>query len=233
LDVLRYLRQNTMNHQPHWNHTNASKFHKRHHGIDGRWWMCLQRRNAILPGMMDRHVYIRALAVALFALPGTLMWAHTTQTGIGEQLPMLTLRGLNGPARSLATFRGRPLLINVWASWCGPCRQEMASLERLAWRNEGRDFAIIGVSTDDDAQAAVLLLRDTRATISHFIDVNRQMETLLGASRIPLTVLVDGQGRLLARFYGAQQWDSAPALQLLHDALVTHKLRQAGPSVFP
>ena len=180
-----------------------------------------------------RRISIGAILLVMLGAGGAQAPAHAAPTGIGAQLPTLTLRGLNGPARSLAAFRGRPLLINVWASWCGPCRQEMASLERLAWRNEGRDFAIIGVSTDDDVQAATVLLRNTRATISHFIDVDRQVETLLGASRIPLTVLLDGHGRVLARFYGAQQWDGAPALQLLHDALVTHKLREAGPPVLP
>ncbi len=172
-----------------------------------------------------------AVVLALhLCLAGT---ALAREAAVGEQLPAVTLHGLNGPSLPLAAFRGRPLVINVWASWCGPCRQEMASLERLAWRNEGRDFAIIGISTDDDAQQALDLLRNTRATISHFIDVRRQMETLLGASRIPVTVLVDGRGRLLARVYGAQQWDSQSSLQLLHDAFVLHKPRQAGPTVLP
>ena len=109
----------------------------------------------------------------------------------------------------------------------------MASLERLAWRNGGRDFAIIGISTDDDAQQALNLLHSTHATISQFIDVRQQLETVLGASRIPVTVLVDGRGRLLARIYGAQQWDSPSALQLLHDTFVLHKLRETGPAVLP
>ncbi|MGO9423980.1 MAG: TlpA family protein disulfide reductase, partial [Steroidobacteraceae bacterium] len=53
---------------------------------------------------------------------------------VGGTLRDETLQGLNGPPRNLRAFRGRPLIINVWASWCGPCREEMASLERLAWR---------------------------------------------------------------------------------------------------
>lgn len=159
--------------------------------------------------------------------------AHAAMIPIGQPLPELTLQGLNGPAKSLAAFRGRPLLINVWASWCVPCRQEMASLERLAWRDEGRDFAIIGISTDDDPQQALVLLSNARATISQFIDVRQQMETLLGASRIPLTTLVDAQGRVLARYYGSREWDSPAMLKLLRSTFGAHELRKTGAPVLP
>ena len=82
------------------------------------------------------------------------------------------MRGLNGPARNLDEFRGRPLLINVWASWCGPCRAEMASLERLAWLDETHYFTIIGISTDDYIDKAQTALKESNATITHFIDQN-------------------------------------------------------------
>ena len=135
---------------------------------------------------------------------------------VGAILHDATLHGLNGPARALRSFRGRPLLINVWASWCGPCKQEMASLERLAW--QARDFAIIGISTDDYADKADGLLKSSNATISHYIDHDLQMENMLGASHLPLTVLVDANGRILQKVYGARQWDGADALRLLADA---------------
>jgi thiol-disulfide isomerase/thioredoxin len=134
---------------------------------------------------------------------------------IGQTLPDATLQGLNGPAQTLAHFRGRPLIINVWASWCGPCRAEMASLERLAWRAGGRDFAIIGISTDDYPEQALRLLKLSNATISQFIDTRMEMEHMLGASRLPLTVLVSADGRVAEKVYGARQWDSADALQLI------------------
>ncbi len=84
--------------------------------------------------------------------------APPEEVAIGQPLRDATMRGLNGPVRKLSEFRGRPLLINVWASWCGPCRAEMASLERLAWLDDTRYFTIIGISTDDyvdKAQAAL------------------------------------------------------------------------------
>jgi len=127
------------------------------------------------------------------------------------------LEGLNGPPRRLSAFRGRPLIINVWASWCGPCREEMASLERLAWRDGEQYFAIIGISTDDDADRAKVMLKNANATISHFIDSDLQMENMLGASRLPLTVLIDADGRVLEKVYGARQWDGADSLRLIDE----------------
>src|ERR1700693_2581886 len=136
---------------------------------------------------------------------------------IGGTLRDATLQGLNGRSQRLSAFRGRPLIINVWASWCGPCREEMASLERLAWRDREQYFSIIGISTDDDADKARGLLKNANATISHFIDSGLQMENMLGASRLPLTVLVDADGRVLEKVYGARQWDGPDALRLIDD----------------
>jgi thiol-disulfide isomerase/thioredoxin len=134
---------------------------------------------------------------------------------IGGTLRDATLKGLNGPSRRLRAFRGKPLLINVWASWCGPCREEMASLERLAWREGKQYFAIIGISTDDYADKAEALLKTANATISHFIDTRLEMENMLGASKLPLTVLVDADGRVLAKVYGARQWDAPEELRFI------------------
>jgi thiol-disulfide isomerase/thioredoxin len=150
-----------------------------------------------------------AFPMAFAATPG--------EVGVGETLPGAIMQGLNGPSRSLAEFRGKPLLINVWASWCGPCRSEMASLERLAWMDLARSFNVIGISTDDYPDKAKAVLQATNATITHFIDANLRLENLLGASKIPLTVLVDADGRVLKKIYGARAWDDPQSLQLIAD----------------
>jgi thiol-disulfide isomerase/thioredoxin len=133
------------------------------------------------------------------------------EVAIGGTLREATLRGLNGPPRQLSEFLGKPLIINVWASWCGPCRAEMASLERLAWLDESHDLNIIGISTDDYEERALAALQDSNATISHFIDGHLLMEKMLGASRLPLTIFVAPDGRVLDKIYGAREWDSPAA----------------------
>jgi thiol-disulfide isomerase/thioredoxin len=137
---------------------------------------------------------------------------------VGERLADLRLSGLNGPDQALSRYFGRRLIINVWASWCGPCRAEAASLERFAWSEPGQAYTVIGISTDDDRAAAQRWLTRSRATLPHFIDRELAMETQLGASHIPLTVLVDEAGRVRARIEGARDWTEPAALALIERA---------------
>jgi thiol-disulfide isomerase/thioredoxin len=142
---------------------------------------------------------------------------------VGQTLPEAVLQGLNGKGRKLSEFRGRPLIINVWASWCGPCRAESASLERLAWTDAARHLTIIGISTDDDRRAAESWLKASNASLSHFIDRKLEMENILGADRLPLTVLVDARGKVVSKVYGAKAWDGPEALALIAQALPAGK----------
>jgi thiol-disulfide isomerase/thioredoxin len=140
---------------------------------------------------------------------------------VGRALPDVVMAGLNGPHRSLSSYRGHPLIINVWASWCGPCRAEAASLERLAWGAAGTQYVVIGISTDDDRNAALQWLKHSNATVNHYIDSRLTLEHMLGASSIPLTVLVDASGRVVARFKGARQWDSPESIRTIERAFAS------------
>lgn len=142
----------------------------------------------------------------------------------GEILPGQSLRdtpldALSGAGRKLSDFRGKPLLINVWASWCGPCRDEMGSLERLARRFGGQQFNVIGISTDDDRNAATAFLRYARITFPNYIDHHLVLENMLGANRIPLTILVDADGRVVRKIAGSRAWDSPESINLIAQAL--------------
>jgi thiol-disulfide isomerase/thioredoxin len=134
---------------------------------------------------------------------------------VGGLLPETAMRGLMGPSAKLSEFRGKPLVINVWASWCGPCRQEMASLDRLANRRGQQQFAVIGISTDDYPQAAASFIKQSKTQFRQFIDYQLVLENMLGADHIPLTVLVDPKGRVLYKFHGTKEWDQPDALKLI------------------
>lgn len=147
---------------------------------------------------------------------------------VGSVLRDATLRGLNGPDQKLSAFRGKPLVINVWASWCPPCIAEMGSLERLAWSDFGQQFTVIGISTDDYPEAAKGLLRKNSATLNHYIDRQLELENMLGADHLPLTLLVDAKGRVLTKIVGGREWDSPEAMKLISQAF---RITQTAPSL--
>jgi thiol-disulfide isomerase/thioredoxin len=155
--------------------------------------------------------WIAALSTTAFAkMPG-----EVDEGGVLREAP---LYGFSGDYRKLSELRGKPLIINVWASWCGPCRAEMASLERLSRRYGGKQFNIIGVSTDDHANAAAAFLKQAKVTFDNYHDRNLLLEAMLGANTIPLTVLVDAKGRVLKKVRGSKEWDSPESLELIGKA---------------
>jgi thiol-disulfide isomerase/thioredoxin len=151
--------------------------------------------------------------VVLLAMSATA--ATPGEVPVGGMLREANMRGLNGPDAKLSSYRGKPVIINVWASWCGPCRREMASLDRLAWLEQSSSFNVIGISTDDYRDKALDWLAHSNATINQYLDSNLQMENMLGANRLPLTVLIGADGRVLDKVYGAREWDSPDSIALI------------------
>jgi thiol-disulfide isomerase/thioredoxin len=145
------------------------------------------------------------------------MAATPGEVPAGSVLREAPLQPLFGKARKLSDFRGKPLIINVWASWCGPCRDEMGSLERLS-RRYGEQLAVIGISTDDYPERARAFLQKSGTTFANFIDHQLVLENMLGADRLPLTLLVDAQGRILSKHYGAREWDHPDTVKLIGKA---------------
>lgn len=159
------------------------------------------------------HLLLLCLAAPLPVVAGT-----PGEIAVGGMLGEVTMQGLSGAPAKLSAFRGKPLVINVWASWCGPCREEMGSLERLAKRFGAGRFSVIGISTDDYRDAALAALKQARTTFPNFIDSNLVLENMLGANRIPLTILVDANGRVIRKVYGSQVWDSEASLNMIAQA---------------
>jgi thiol-disulfide isomerase/thioredoxin len=156
-----------------------------------------------------------AILCFFFALAAPVRAQMPDEVPVGAMLRDLPLQGLNVPATKVSAYRGKPLVINVWASWCAPCRAEMGSLDRLAGRY-GRQLAVIGISTDDHPQNAYTFLERSGTGFANFIDSKPwPLEHMLGANRLPLTVLVGPDGKVLGKHYGAREWDSPAQVELI------------------
>lgn len=125
---------------------------------------------------------------------------------------------------TLDAFRGKVVLLNLWATWCVPCREEMPALDRLQQSRGGPDFQVVAIAQDRGGRAKVeKFLAEIGATrLTPYLDSTMRSGRSWGAAGLPATILIDRQGREVARLYGAAEWDQADALKLI-DALVAEK----------
>lgn len=130
-----------------------------------------------------------------------------------------TFNDAAGRETSLDALRGKVILLNVWATWCPPCRQEMPSLDRLQRVLGGPLFEVVALSLDsrglDDVKAFYedYSIRD----LGVFIDASESAMRALRIVGLPTTLLLDEQGRELGRKMGPAEWDSAEALAFLRE----------------
>jgi len=155
--------------------------------------------------------WLLLVTLAGFPSPGG---ATPGEVSIGGNLRDARMLGLTGETVMLSEYQGKPLIINVWASYCQPCLAEMDSLESL-WRSHGSQINVIGISIDDYPDRAKKFLARAKTTFPHYIDYKLTLENMLGANTIPLTLLIDAKGRVLLKVRGAQQWDSPDIIKVI------------------
>lgn len=125
-------------------------------------------------------------------------------------LPALDIRDAAGKPVSFDRFRGKVLLLNLWATWCGPCRAEMPALDRLQAKLGGPRFEVVAISTDVGGVKAVQEFYESLAIkrLAIYVEGEGNVLTTLGAPGLPTTLLVDAKGRELGRYVGAADWES-------------------------
>ena len=138
-----------------------------------------------------------------------------------KTLPEITFSDGDGGKRSLAEWKGKVVLVNLWATWCAPCRVEMPSLDRLQAKLGGDDFAVIPISLDFSGpkKPRKFLEDENLNNLPLYVDSSKTLMQSLNAPGLPLSVLIDREGREIARLAGAAEWDSPEAEELIRQAI--------------
>ena len=129
----------------------------------------------------------------------------------GPQLaPDFVATDLKGQRVHLSALRGKVVLLNLWATWCPPCRDEMPSMERLYTRLRGRDFEVLAVSQDEgEAEEVRALVRELKLTFPVLVDPERQVGERYGVWGYPESFVIDRTGHVVERVIGPREWDAA------------------------
>jgi peroxiredoxin len=135
---------------------------------------------------------------------------------VGDEAPNFRLPDLDGKVTSLSQFRGKVVLLNFWATWCGPCRIEMPAMEQLYRAFSRREFQILAVSTDPQGVAVTRPFQQKAGlTFPILHDTDMQIGVTYGARSLPMTLMVDRQGVVRQKIFGARDWDSPEARELI------------------
>ena len=133
--------------------------------------------------------------LALAALAGWSLSAGAAVTP-SAGAPDFTLPSLDGPNLRLQEQRGRVVMINFWATWCGPCRVEMPHLSKLYEKYRGSGFTVLAVNIDEDPHKAASLAKQLGMRFPVLLDTEKKVSRLYDLSTMPSTVLVDRDGRV-------------------------------------
>ena len=124
-----------------------------------------------------------------------------------KPLSDIGLLTLNGSKEPLSKWRGKTLILNVWATWCAPCRKEMPELQKLSERLDPEQFQVLGVSVDKNPILVKEFLRENGITFARHIDPDKKITRgLLGITRLPQTIVIDSQKIIRDRHIGARNW---------------------------
>lgn len=138
----------------------------------------------------------------------------------GNPAPGFAFEGPDGQEVTLADFGGKPLLVNLWATWCGPCVIEMPELDALAVERNGK-LQVVVISQDSEGRKKVdPFFKDHKFTaLQPYLDPENQFGFHYGTGMLPTTVLYDAEGKEVARVLGAMDWRGKKASALIAEAM--------------
>ena len=150
------------------------------------------------------------------AVPDIPPVAERNVVKLGEPAPNFQLPDLNGHFVALSDLHGKVVLLNFWATWCGPCRVEMPAMEELYRTFSRKDFEILAVSTDAQGVSVTRpFQQENHLTFPILHDADYRVGLTYGARSLPMTFMVDRQGIVRHQIFGARDWGALEAQQLV------------------
>ncbi len=146
-------------------------------------------------------------------------WNLSLAIEIGQPAPDFTLKSLQGENLRLEEYRGKVVLINFWASWCGPCRQEMPILDRIHKRYAPAGFSVLGVNVESEEKKARKVANRLNVSFPLLFDQNQQVSEAYSLESMPYTVLVDRDGQVRYIHHGYKPGDENKYINRLKQLL--------------
>jgi thiol-disulfide isomerase/thioredoxin len=170
-----------------------------------------------------RFLFMPVLAILLFGAVDALSAAAAaaprsfSMHPAPRSLPAVAFQDGTGQRMQLANFKGKVIVLNLWATWCAPCRREMPTLDRLQAKLGGPKFQVVALSADMGGPAAVRdFFRHVGARhLSVYVDPSMEALNRLKAPVLPTTLLLDAAGREIGRLTGPTEWDSPEMVRFL------------------
>jgi thiol-disulfide isomerase/thioredoxin len=175
-------------------------------------------------GRTTRRAVLGAALAGALTLPRLAVAAHTVRPWpAGRATPPLQLTDLDGKVWSLAALKGRPVMLNFWASWCEPCRAEMPSLELLATRHQRAGLVVLSVNYKESPVAIRKFLDVLPFSLPILLDDEGEIAGAWTPRVFPTTVLVDRSGQARHSVMGDLDWMGDAARALVEPLLAKHK----------
>ncbi len=138
----------------------------------------------------------------------------------GQLAPDFTLKDMQGQDVSLSNLKGKVVVLNFWATWCPPCREEMPSMEMLYRKYKNQGLVILAVNVEENgAQLVQGFLQRNPYSFSILLDETAEIQDLYGVFRFPETFIIDRHGNVVEKVTGAIDWTSGPVFKLISSLL--------------
>ena len=158
------------------------------------------------------------LSVLLCALPGCSSKEKPALQG--NPAPDFTLKDLSGKAQKLSDLKGKVVLLNFWATWCPPCREEVPSMVRLNQAMTGKPFQMLAVSIDEGGKDAVeRFFSKSGNALPALLDTDQSVSKRYGLTGVPETFVIDKKGVILKKVVGAMDWSDPQVIGFLENAM--------------